>query len=41
MHKSVNKLMRYPVRADIPSSTLLMLKARASDKRNQFERTDQ
>ena len=41
MHKSVNKLMHYPLRDDIPSSTLLKSKARASDKRTQFERTEQ
>jgi hypothetical protein len=41
MQKSVNKLMRYPLRADIPCSTLCESEARASDKRNQFERTDQ
>ena len=28
MHKSVNKLMRYPLRDDIPSSTLPMSEAR-------------
>jgi uncharacterized protein YbaR (Trm112 family) len=40
MQKSVNKLMYYPLRDDIPNGNLLMSKARANDKRNQFERTD-
>jgi hypothetical protein len=41
MQKSVNKLMYYPLRTDIPCSTLLMSEASAADKRTQFERTDQ
>ena len=41
MQKSVNKIMYYPLRDDIPCSTLCESKARAVDKRNQIERTEQ
>ena len=40
MQKSVNKLMYYPLRDDIPCRRVLKSKARANDKRKQFERTD-
>jgi hypothetical protein len=40
MQKSVNKLMYCPLRDDIPCRRVLKSKARASDKRTQFERTD-
>ena len=40
MKKSVNKLMYYPLRDDIPCRRVLKSKARANDKHTQFKRTD-